>query len=187
MAAPIGPYPHPAPPAALRPWSPHALDAASRVVALIVAQLPDTPVEHVGSSAVPGCAGKGYLDFVIPYRDEAHLATIDVVLFALGFGRQRNDDPFPESRPMRTGTFAHLGETFLLHVHIVPRSSHEAEDLCRFRDALRRDARLVARYVALKRAVLDAGITQGDDYARAKGAFFADPGQQEQPAPESPA
>ncbi|MFN8594524.1 MAG: GrpB family protein [Thermomicrobiales bacterium] len=176
VAAPIGPYPHPAPPASLRPWPPQAIAAGSRVIELIRAQIPDTLVEHVGSSSVPGCDGKGYLDFVIPYRDAAHLATINDRLCALGFGRQQNDDPFPESRPMRTGAFVHHGETFLLHVHVVPHESHEAEDLCRFRDALRADSTLAARYVAVKRAILASGITEGDEYARAKESFFADLG-----------
>ncbi|MBW3631440.1 MAG: GrpB family protein, partial [Chloroflexi bacterium] len=70
---------------------------AEQVISLIVERLPDTTVEHVGSSAVPGCAGKGYLDFVIPYRNVTHLAAINEALFALGFGRQRNRDPFPET------------------------------------------------------------------------------------------
>lgn len=175
-APPIGPYPYPGPPAALRPWNPAALAAAAQVVALITARLPGTVVEHVGSSAVPGCDGKGYLDFVIPYRDDGHLAAINDGLFALGFGRQRNADPFPESRPMRTGMFAHDGATYLLHVHVVPLTGHEAEELRGFRDRLRGDPTLVARYVALKRAILTAGVTEGDDYARAKDPFFASMG-----------
>jgi hypothetical protein len=69
---------------------------------------------------VPGCAGKGYLDHVMPYRDKTHLAAINDALFALGFGCQRNRDPFPESRPMRTGVIDHEGQTFLLHVHVMP-------------------------------------------------------------------
>jgi GrpB-like predicted nucleotidyltransferase (UPF0157 family) len=156
----------------LRPWNPRAPRAAARVAALIVERLPDTAVEHVGSSAVPGCAGKGYLDLVIPYRDETHLAAINEALFALGFGRQRNRDPFPETRPMRTGAIDYEGEIFLLHVHVVPESTHETAELLDFRDRLRADAALVADYVAAKRAVLDAGVRDGVDYAERKGAFI---------------
>ena len=76
---------------------------------LIAERLPDTAVEHVGSSAVPGCAGKGYLDLVIPYCDDTHLGLIDDALFALGFGRQRSRDPFSETRPMRIGAIDHEG------------------------------------------------------------------------------
>jgi GrpB-like predicted nucleotidyltransferase (UPF0157 family) len=134
--------------------------------------MPETTIEHVGSSAVPGCAGKGYLDFVIPYRDEAHLAAINEALFALGFGRQRNCDPFPETRPMRTGVVDHEGEVFLLHVHVVPEAGHEFAELTGFRDRLRTDPALLADYVAAKEAVLAAGVRDSEEYAINKGRFI---------------
>ena len=169
---PIRAYPDPSPPPALRPWNPGAPEVAARVATLIAERLPDTAVEHVGSSSVPGCAGKGYLDFVISYRDVAQLAAVNDALFALGFGRQRNRDPFPETRPMRIGAVDHEGETFLLHVHVVPESTHETAEFLDFRDRLRADPALVAEYVAAKRAILDAGVRDGDDYARKKGEFI---------------
>jgi GrpB-like predicted nucleotidyltransferase (UPF0157 family) len=141
-------------------------------MALIAERLPDTTIEHVGSSSVRGCAGKGILDLVIPYRDDAHLAAINEALFALGFGRQRSRDPFPETRPMRTGAFDHEGETFLLHVHVVPDRTHHLAELLDFRDRLRADPELVAEYVAAKRAILDAGVRDGTDYAERKGEFI---------------
>ena len=121
---------------------------------------------------MPGCAGKGILDLVIPYRDDAHLCAINDVLFALGFGRQRNRDPFPETRPMRIGAIDHEGETFLLHVHVVPKNTHHLAELIEFRDLLRADPALVAEYVAAKRAILDAGVRDGVDYAERKGKFI---------------
>jgi GrpB-like predicted nucleotidyltransferase (UPF0157 family) len=142
------------------------------VVSLIAERLPHTKVEHVGSSSVPGCAGKGTLDLAIPYRDEPHLSAINDVLFALGFGRQRNRDPFPETRPMQTGVIDDQGETFLLHIHVVPDGTHHLVELVDFRDRLRADPALVAEYVAVKRAILDAGVRDGTDYAEKKGTFI---------------
>jgi len=170
---PIRPYPYTSPPVTLRSWNPRAPEVAARVVALIVERLPDTRVEHVGSSSVPGCAGKGTLDLAIPYRDDAHLSAVNDVLFALGFGRQRNRDPFPETRPMRTGAIDEEGETFLLHVHVVPENTHHLAELIDFRGRLRADPALVAKYVAAKRAILDAGVRDGVDYAEKKGTFIA--------------
>ena len=142
-------------------------------MSVIVSRLPDTTVEHVGSSAVPGCAGKGYLDLVIPYRNDTHLTAVNEALFSLGFGRQRNRDPFPETRPMRIGAIDYEGETFLLHVHVVPERARDMAELLDFRDRLRADPALVAKYVAVKRAILDAGVRDGDDYAEKKGTFIA--------------
>ena len=121
---------------------------------------------------MPGCAGKGYLDLVIPYRHETHLAAINDALFALGFRRQRSRDPFPETRPMRIGAIDYGDETYLLHVHVVPEKTHHMAELVDFRDRLRADSALVAEYVAAKRAVLDAGVRDGVDYAKKKGTFI---------------
>ena len=169
---PIRPFPFPSPPPALRSWNPRAPSAADHVISLIGERLPGTRVQHVGSSAVPGCAGKGYLDFVIPYGDDAHLAAINEALFSLGFGRQRNRDPFPETRPMRTGAVDYEGETFLLHVHVVPEHGSEMAELIDFRDRLRAEPDLVEKYVAAKRDILRAGVRDGQDYAERKGEFI---------------
>jgi GrpB-like predicted nucleotidyltransferase (UPF0157 family) len=177
-ASPIGPYPHPSWPAALRPWNPLAPAVAARVIAMIQQQLPDTAIEHVGSSAVPGCAGKGYIDLVMHYRDAAHLAAINAALFALGLQRQRNRDPFPEDRPMRTGSIVHDGETFLIHVHVIQIDAREATSMQRFRDRLRADPDLVRDYVATKRAILDSGVRDGGEYAVSKGRFITELGYQ---------
>lgn len=122
---------------------------------------------------MPGCAGKGYLDLLIPFRDAAHLEAITMALFALGFGRQRNRDPFPEARPMRTGAIDNEDQAFLIHVHLVPVTSPEVAELLDFRDRLRADPALVAEYVAAKRTILDAGVRDSQDYAARKGEFIA--------------
>jgi GrpB-like predicted nucleotidyltransferase (UPF0157 family) len=171
-APPIRPYPFPAPAPALREWNPRAPAAAARVIALIQERLPETTVEHVGSSSVPGCAGKGYLDLAMAYRDEEHLSAINEVLFALGFGRQRGREPFPESRPMRHGIYDHAGESFLLHIHVVPASGEEIDEFRDFRDRLRSDPVLVEAYVATKCAIIAGGVRDGTDYAKAKGTFI---------------
>jgi GrpB-like predicted nucleotidyltransferase (UPF0157 family) len=73
---------------------------------------------------------------------------------------------------MRTGAIDYEGETYLLHVHIVPDGTHHLVELVDFRDRLRADPALVAEYVAAKRAVLDAGVRDGVDYAEKKGKFI---------------
>ena len=74
---------------------------------------------------------------------------------------------------MRIGAIDHEGETFLLHVHVVPEGTQKSAELLDFRDRLRADPALVAEYVAAKRAILDAGVRDGDDYAEKKGEFIA--------------
>src|SRR5262249_4943398 len=127
----------------------------------------------VGSTSVPGCAGKGVVDLMLVYTDGQLAATRDL-LDALGFQRQTTRDPFPEDRPMRTGSLTHEGTTFNLHVHVIAASSPEVQVLRVFRDRLRADAALVAAYVAAKKAILADGCTAPIDYCYRKGEFVTE-------------
>ena len=49
-------------PAACLPYDPRAQEVARKVARMINYQLPDITVNHVRSTAVPGCAGKGVID-----------------------------------------------------------------------------------------------------------------------------
>src|SRR5688500_16490862 len=137
--APIGTYEYmnyTDPAEIFRPYDPRYPEVARRVAALIEGRMPDARVEHIGSTAVPGCAGKGIVDFQMLYPP-GRLADARDTLDGLGFQRQTGLDPFPEERPLRVGTFAHDGTIYRLHVHVVAEDDAEAEELRRFRDRLR--------------------------------------------------
>jgi GrpB-like predicted nucleotidyltransferase (UPF0157 family) len=153
-----------------RAYDPIAADVARRVAALIQSRLPEIVVEHIGSTAVPGCAGKGVVDMMLSYP-EGRIAAARDVLDALGFQRQTSRDPFPEERPMRTGSVVVGGQRYLLHVHVISASSPEVQELRCYRDKLKSDPALVAAYVAAKRAIIAAGCADTVDYAIRKGAF----------------
>jgi GrpB-like predicted nucleotidyltransferase (UPF0157 family)/mannose-6-phosphate isomerase-like protein (cupin superfamily) len=158
-------------PAVCRDHDPRAFDVARKVAGLIQAQSPDLVVEHIGSTAVLGCAGKGIVDLMLLYPD-GRLAPARNVLEALGFQRQTTRDPFPEDRPMRTGSVVHDATTFYLHVHVIAVSSPEVEALRSFRDRLRSDPNLLAAYVATKRTIIAEGCTDSVDYSIRKGEFI---------------
>ena len=156
---------------AFRPYDPRCPDVAHRVANLIRERMPDAQVEHVGSTAVPGCDGKGVVDIMLLYPP-GRLAAARDTLDRLGFQRHVGPNAFPEERPVRIGTVEHDGETFRLHVHVIADDSPEAAEQLRFRDALRADPALVAEYVARKRAVLAAGVSDGDSYNRGKESLI---------------
>src|SRR5262245_38028637 len=85
-----------------------AVEVARRVAASIRYHLAGVVVEHVGSTSIPGCAGKGVVDLMLVYPDGQLEATRDL-LDAVGFQRQGTRDPFPGERPMRTGSLTHEG------------------------------------------------------------------------------
>jgi GrpB-like predicted nucleotidyltransferase (UPF0157 family)/mannose-6-phosphate isomerase-like protein (cupin superfamily) len=156
-----------------REHDPRSAEVARSVAGLIEPHLPGGRVEHVASTAVPGCAGKGIVDLMLVYPD-GQLAAARGRLDALGFQRQTGRDPFPEDRPMRCGSWVQDGTTFLLHVHVLAASSPEVPQLRAFRDRLRADPGLVAAYVAVKRAILASGCTDPVDYCLRKGEFVAE-------------
>src|SRR5271169_3909898 len=61
-------------------YDPGTVGAAAQAVALIESAVPWVEVEHIGSTAVPGCAGKGIVDLMALYppdKLEATRAAID--------------------------------------------------------------------------------------------------------------
>lgn len=132
----------------------------TRVVPAIVA-------EHVGSTAVPGLEGKGVLDLAAEVAP-AEMGATTRALLAAGWQRQAGAHAFPTTRPMLVASVEHDGHAFRTHLHLLQAESGELAELRAFRDALRIDADLRARYVARKREVLASGRDHGPDYAHAK-------------------
>lgn len=155
----------------VRPRDPRTIEVAKQVANLIESQMPDARVEHVGSTAVPGCEGKGVVDLQLLYPPNRLDAARDA-LDALGFQRQASKDPFPEERPLRLGTLTYDGTVFRLHVHVIAADDAEAAELRGFRDRLRADPALVAEYVASKRAAFAGGHTDNLTYLRTKEPFI---------------
>jgi GrpB-like predicted nucleotidyltransferase (UPF0157 family) len=167
----IGPYA--SRPAVCQDYDPRAADVARLIAASIYDHLAQARVEHVGSTSVPGCAGKGIVDLMIAVAD-GELEKVKGLLERLGFQGQIGRDPFPETRPMRAGSFVHDGETFLVHVHVIPARSPEVEEMRFFRTCLRADPELLRAYVTRKRKIIASGVTDSLEYCRIKGEFIRD-------------
>jgi GrpB-like predicted nucleotidyltransferase (UPF0157 family) len=165
----IGPYS--SRPAVCRDYDPRVAAVARQIIALLSTHLPQIHAEHVGSTAVSGCAGKGIVDLLIPVPD-GKMDKVKELLDRLGFQRQTGRDSFPEDRPMRVGSWQQDGETFLLHVHIIPASSPEVEETRFFRACLRAVPELMKAYVAQKRKIIASGVTDSLEYCKAKGEFL---------------
>jgi GrpB-like predicted nucleotidyltransferase (UPF0157 family) len=166
----IGPYEcHPP---ACCDYDPRGTRVARRVARLISGRLPAVVVEHIGSTAVPGCAGKGIIDLMVLYP-EGQLEAVKELLASLGFQRQKVGHLFPESRPMRVGALEHEGHTFRLHVHVVAVGSSEVAQVLAFRDRLRTDPKFRAAYVERKRQILATGVTDPAAYTGMKSVFVS--------------
>jgi GrpB-like predicted nucleotidyltransferase (UPF0157 family) len=148
-----------------------APEVAREVAALIAAKRPGAAAEHVGSSAVPGLAGKGTVDLLLPTPAE-DIPAVTEDLLALGFQRQAVATAFPPTRPMLQGIIRHGDTSFRVHVHVVPASSPEVAALRGFRDALLADPELREEYEQLKRTIVDGGTVDSVAFSKAKHAWI---------------
>jgi GrpB-like predicted nucleotidyltransferase (UPF0157 family) len=163
--------PYPVSRTAFIEYDPGVVPAAREVIAAIEEAAPWVHAEHIGSTAVPGCAGKGIVDLMALYpagKLEATRSTLD----ALGFQRQKSGHAFPETRPMRVGAIDYGGKRYRLHVHVIAANDPEVQKLRRFRDVLRSDLSLANDYQAKKLSILEAGVNKPEDYTHAKGTFI---------------
>ena len=170
---PIGPYDAPAAPKVidLRPWDARGPAAANSLIRILQAALPDIEIEHVGSTAVPGCDGKGILDLMLLIPVE-HLSDVCAVIDGMGFQHQSGGKRHPDDRPMREGSFTFDGSVFQLHVHLIPESSAEVDRLRKFRDRLAAHPELVVLYIEQKRRLIDAQISDRSTYTLGKKSFI---------------
>lgn len=156
-------------PDAFRPYDPRFAEIAERIAQALRKAFPDGQVEHVGSTAVPGCAGKGVIDLMIVYPP----GTLDQAAQAaekLGF--QPWESSFPPERPMKIGSYRAHGELYRVHLHILPEGYPEIEAQRVFLQRLRNDPQLLAEYVAVKQKALATGVQDGGEYNRAKEPFI---------------
>jgi 5-(carboxyamino)imidazole ribonucleotide synthase len=167
---PIGPYVRQ--PAEVKDWDPRSLDVARTVAELVNERMPDLVVEHIGSTAVPGLPGKGIVDLAIATTPEALPGVVEV-LKELGFGDQPGPDPWPASRPMLVGSLELDGTSFRVHCHVQPGPTELARDVA-FRDALRADPALLARYSELKTSIVRGGLLDGHQYTYQKQHWIGD-------------
>ncbi len=123
------------------------------------------PIEHVGSTAVPGLPAKPVIDIMAAVEDLdasrpalAHLTGIGYCYFPY-----RADvmhwlcKPSPELRTH--------------HLHLVPLRSALWLDRIAFRDRLRADPRLADEYAKLKQTLADTYRNDREAYTEAKGPF----------------
>lgn len=158
-------------PAEYLPYDDQAPVVAARLIEAIKHCRSVLGVHHIGSTAVPGCAGKGIIDLLVTYPDGSlwlGRSTLD----QMGFQHQLGPEPFPELRPMRVGALIHEGKTYLVHAHVIRAGDREVQALLAFRDRLRADADLRQAYQQEKLAILGRGITASTEYSKAKGDFI---------------
>jgi GrpB-like predicted nucleotidyltransferase (UPF0157 family) len=125
------------------------------------------PIEHVGSTAVAGLRAKPIVDLLAP------VATLDSAQAAIPVLQEADwlfwpDDP---NRHYRLWFLRPRPDARTHHLQIIAQGHPAARALIVFRDALRDDADLCARYAALKHQLAEQHRTDREAYTNAKADF----------------
>ena len=130
--------------------------------------VPGVRIHHIGSSAVPGLAGKAVIDMIalVDDLDADSAALIQRAGYELP---ARFNVNLVHRRFLCYPTAAHRTH----HLHLV--DEREGLNRClRFRDTLRAHRQLAAEYVALKRALAARFREDRAGYTKAKSSFIND-------------
>jgi len=131
--------------------------------------MPEITIEHIGSTAIRGCPGKGVIDLMALYPND-YLGIVSALLLTMGFQRQGMEfrNRFPDERPVMMGTYEYDNTSFLVYIHIIHEDSYEAVRFLIFRDRLRNDSELLSAYITEKQRIISEGVTDTDKYAEMK-------------------
>jgi GrpB-like predicted nucleotidyltransferase (UPF0157 family) len=154
----------------LLPWSPRwPLAAATLAAELRACFAADTVrIEHIGSTAVPGLLAKPVLDLML---GTATLAVIEARIPALTALGYTYVDRYERELPQRRYFTRQPPDAERIHLHGLVHGDILWREHLRFRDALRTDAVLCARYAALKSELAARGLDKAD-YTAAKAPFI---------------
>jgi len=127
--------------------------------------LPGVRIHHIGSTAVPGLAGKAVIDMIALVDD------LDGYVARAGAAGYKLPAPFNAGLEHRRFMCYPSASYRTHHLHLV--NVREERDRClRFRDALRSNPELAAEYVKLKRALAARFREDREGYTRAKSDFI---------------
>jgi GrpB-like predicted nucleotidyltransferase (UPF0157 family) len=123
------------------------------------------PIEHIGSTAVPGLVAKPVIDIM------AAVASLDASRPALAAVAALHYVYFPYRTEIMHWLCKPSDEVRTHHLHLVPFGSALWQDRLRFRDRLRSDARVATEYAALKLALATRYEFDREAYTDAKEQF----------------
>jgi GrpB-like predicted nucleotidyltransferase (UPF0157 family) len=125
------------------------------------------PVEHVGSTAVPGLRAKPIIDMLVPVR------SLPAVIAAVPLLKGAAWMPWPEDplREYRLWFLKPSPEARTHHLQVVEADHPHAVALVAFREALRADDRLRDEYASLKERLAAEHADNRNAYTNAKAEF----------------
>jgi GrpB-like predicted nucleotidyltransferase (UPF0157 family) len=124
------------------------------------------PIEHVGSTAVRGLAAKPVIDLMAPVLSLSTSTGVSAAVSTLSYCY------FPYKPEIMHWFCKPSPNERTHHLQVVPLGSSVWSERMAFRDALRRDVRLVAEYASLKLKLAARFRHDREAYTEAKSDFI---------------
>ena len=131
--------------------------------------LPDTDIEHIGSTSVVGLISKPIIDILIGIPNQTNLDDYIDIISSLGFtyiSKYENDIP------NRRFFILDINNKRTHHIHLVKKDTDWFKRHIAFRDELRGNTKVKFDYQLLKLQLATIDWKSGDDYAEAKSSFI---------------
>lgn len=148
-------------------WPAQFVEERDRLFALLPGRF--AGVEHIGSTAVPRLAAKPIIDILAGVRSMAEADALLEPLCAHGY---ETSAAFNATLPDRRWLMRHARGRRTHHLHLVVFGGEPWIHQLQFRDVLRTDAAIAARYEQLKRDLAGQYRHDREAYTHAKTAFI---------------
>lgn len=127
-----------------------------------------TPIDHVGSTAIPDIYGKNIIDILVGAKDEEEFAKFDKLILKLGYRGSDNNKTniyrFFASKFGETGN----GDT---HIHLGIIGTKRYEDFLILRDYLLSHPDEAKKYSDHKKQLIEQNITDRKLYRKTKSKY----------------
>lgn len=125
-------------------------------------------VQHIGSTAVPGMPAKPIIDLLAGVASMAVARGLAERVAGWGY---TGSAEFNATLADRQWFMRHANGHRTHHLHVVVHGEAAWQDRLRFRDVLRADAGIAARYVELKQQLAQAQAADREAYTQGKEGF----------------
>jgi len=148
-------------------WAAQFVEERDRLLRLLPGRF--VAIEHIGSTAVPGLSAKPIIDII---AGVTALSEADALLELLCARDYETSAEFNATLPDRRWLMRHALSRRTHHLHLVVFGGEPWVRHLQFRDVLRADTAIAARYQNLKRDLAEQHRNDREAYTDAKAAFI---------------